>query len=84
MDVILEACRRTLESTHQPSFAHTNKILSDWHGRGIQNISDVERLDPRRPGRTAKTAEKRTRRFNNAPTRSYDMDELEKKLLNSN
>ena len=84
MDVILEACRRTLDSIHQPGFAHTNKILSDWHARGIHTLKDVERLDPKRPGRSAKTAEKRTRRFNNAPARSYDMDELEKKLLNTN
>ncbi len=84
MDVILEACRRTLDSTHQPSFAHTNKILTDWHQRGITSLEDVNRLDPRRPGFSAKAAEKRTRHFNNAPTRSYDMDELEKKLLSTN
>ncbi len=84
MEVILEACGRTLDSIHKPSFAHTNKILTDWHERGIKTLADVKRLDPRRSGRSAKTAEQKTSPFNNAPSRSYDMDDLEKRLLQSN
>ena len=84
MEAVLEAVRRTLDSIHQPSFAHTNKILSDWHERGIRTMDDVNRLDPRRKGKAAGSDAKRTRRFNNAPSRSYDMIELEKQLLKSN
>ena len=82
MDVILEACKRTLDSVHQPAFAHTNKILSDWNAKNILSLEDVERLDPKRPGRSVKKA--RTSDFNNAPSRSYDMADLERKLLKSN
>lgn len=84
MDVILEAVGRTLDSTHKPGFAHTNRILTDWHERGIKSIDDVERLDPRRSGMSAGSDARRTKRFNNAPPRSYDMNELEKQLLKSN
>ena len=84
MDIILEAVKRTLDSIHQPGFAHTNKILSDWYERGIRTIEDVKRLDPRRNSRSGKSGDKRTRKFNNAPARTYDMDELEQQLLQSN
>ena len=84
MEVILEACGRTVSSTQRPSFAHTNKILTDWHGRGVKTLADVGRIDPKRTGVSAKTAKKKAASFNNAPSRDYDMDDLEKKLLQSN
>lgn len=84
MEVILEACGRTLSSIQKPSFPHTNKILTDWHNRGVKTVDDIERLDPKRAGKSAKTAEQKTAHFNNAPSRKYDMNDLEKKLLQSN
>lgn len=30
-DIILEACKRTMASLHQPNFKYTDSILSDWN-----------------------------------------------------
>lgn len=87
-DLIEEACRRTIMATHQPSFEYADSILGKWHDRDIRSLNDVARLDEeyqkdragaaRRPGRPA------TKNHNNFERRSYDMDSLEEKLLNSN
>ena len=75
-------------ATHQPSFEYADSILGKWHDRDIRSLNDVARLDEeyqkdragaaRRPGRPA------TKNHNNFERRSYDMDSLEEKLLNSN
>lgn len=44
-EVVLEACNRTIEATHTPSFAYANKILTVWKKAGVKNLSDVEDLD---------------------------------------
>ena len=87
-DIIEEACRRTIMATHQPSFEYADSILCKWHERDIRSMNDVARLDEeyqkdrsssvRRAGRPA------SKNLNNFERRSYDMDSLEEKLLNSN
>lgn len=44
-EVVLEACNRTIEATHAPSFKYADKILSEWRKAGVKNLSDVEDLD---------------------------------------
>ncbi len=44
-EVVLEACNRTIEATHAPSFKYADKILSQWKKAGVKNLSDVEDLD---------------------------------------
>ncbi|MDO5418037.1 MAG: DnaD domain protein [Lachnospiraceae bacterium] len=44
-EVVLEACNRTIEATHTPSFKYADKILSEWKKAGVKNLSDVEDLD---------------------------------------
>ena len=44
-ELVLEACSRTIQATHSPSFSYANKILSDWKEAGVKKLSDVEELD---------------------------------------
>lgn len=44
-EIVLEACNRTIEATHTPSFAYANKILTEWKKAGVKTLSDVEDLD---------------------------------------
>lgn len=44
-EIVLEACNRTIEATHTPSFAYANKILTEWKKAGVKSLSDVEDLD---------------------------------------
>ena len=92
MEVILEACRRTVLQTGQGSFPYTDRILSDWHSQQVHNLSDIVALDqehkkktPVKPEKTTPTrtqhVRSNTNRFNNFQQRDYNFDEYEKKLL---
>lgn len=92
-ELISEACQRTIQAIHQPSFEYTDSILTNWHKRKIQSLADIAKLD------AEYQAQKKTKsatvvtgtittgasknKFNNFKQRSYDYDELEKILLNT-
>ena len=89
LEVILEACNRTITNTHKPDFKYTDSILKNWHTNGVTNLSDISHLDitfqqqkttSKKP--TVKAPSKT--RFNNFEGRSYDMKSLEQQLLNIN
>ena len=94
VDVVLEACDRTMRAIHQPSFEYADKILRDWKEKGVLKKADIARLDGKGPGREGReprkergeqTSErkpeaKRSNKFHNFPQRDYDCDELVKEL----
>ena len=88
LDIITEACNRTITNTHKPDFKYTDSILSNWLKSGVHHLSDIANLD--RSYLEEKTAKKRSvdkpaaNRFNNFEGRSYDMNSLEQQLLNTN
>jgi DnaD/phage-associated family protein len=92
LDLITEACSRTIQSTHQPSFEYADKILTNWHKAKVKELSDVEKLDA--SFKNAKKASERpvsttasrpvVNRFNNFNQRTYDYDQLEQQMLNRN
>ena len=45
MDIIQEACSRTVLSTGQPSFQYADKILSGWKDKNVRTLADVRLLD---------------------------------------
>lgn len=86
LDIISEACSRTISATHQPSFEYTDRILSNWHRQQVRQLSDIVKLDV--DYQKSKTPAKSTRsaapnKFNDFPQRSYDIDKLESQLLNT-
>lgn len=92
LDLILEACNRTINTIHQPSFKYTDSILGRWKEKNVHSIADLKSIDSAHEKRkeiNAQTAKvqnqapapvKKTA-FNNFPQRDYDFDELEKALL---
>lgn len=94
LEMVLEACNRTIAAIHQPSFEYADTILKRWKGQNVHNPSDIEQADlmfrqekeHEKAQRKAKSAPKpvQTNRFNNFQGRSYDLDSLEQQLLNSN
>lgn len=89
MDIIQEACSRTVLQTGQPSFQYADKILSGWKNKGVKHLDDIRGLDAEHQKKKLEKAAKRqpaqpksTNRFNNFHQREYDFDEYEKKLLN--
>lgn len=87
-DIIEEACRRTISSTHQPSFEYADSILTKWHDKNIRHLSDIASLDEafqkERAASRVSRSRNNTRNLNNFERRSYDMESLEEQLLNSN
>ncbi|MEE1516047.1 MAG: DnaD domain protein [Lachnospiraceae bacterium] len=45
LDMILDACNRTINTIHQPSFQYADSILQRWLKNGIKTLADVKTLD---------------------------------------
>ena len=91
MDIIQEACSRTVLSTGQPSFQYADKILSGWKDKKVRTLADIRLLDAQHQRqKMEKSVQKKnsaskpaaSNRFNNFHQRQYDFNEYEKKLLN--
>ncbi len=87
MDMIQEACSRTIMQTGQPSFQYAHKILTGWFKKGALTPEAVHALDVQHQKRSQDSSRSRTQtpkspnRFNNFQQRNYDFKELEKQLL---
>lgn len=88
LELILEACRRTMMSVHTPSFEYTDKILSNWKSLNVYTMTEVMAADKARSTQKAgtssrpsvKTPRPSSNKFHNFKQRSYDYEALEKKL----
>lgn len=93
LELIQEACSRTVLSTGQPSFQYADKILSGWKKKNVHTLEDVRLLDAEHKKRQLEKAvsrkkqpaaqSQRNNRFNNFHQRDYDFTEYEKRLLNN-
>lgn len=92
LELILEACNRTMSSIHQPSFEYTDKILENWTSQNVRTLADVRILDSafeqekdkKKKSTRRAPAQPAPSKFRNFEERSYNMDELTKELLRSN
>lgn len=92
LEIILEACSRTVLAIHQPSFEYADKILQNWLSKKVRNLNDIRILDS--AFELSKTEKKKPAvktfsqtapsKFRNFEERSYDMDALTKELLQTN
>ena len=90
IDIITEACNRTIRSIHQPSFEYADRILTKWKKQGVKQMEDIVEQD-KQYVKTAQQEKDNTKkpdirpsnnRFNNLTPRNYAYDDLEKQLLN--
>lgn len=93
LDVILEACNRTVRAIHQPSFEYADKILQNWKKNQVHTLNDIRSLDTTfeqtkaalpKPVSKISTQSSSSSKFRNFEERSYNMDELTKELLKTN
>ena len=89
LEIILEACNRTITNTHKPDFKYTDSILKNWKTNNVTNLTDVTQLDitfqqKKTTGKKVVTKTPPKTRFNNFEGRTYDMKSLEQQLLNIN
>ncbi|POP32252.1 DnaD domain protein [Lactonifactor longoviformis] len=90
LDIISQACQRTVLQTNQASFPYADSILARWKRQGVHHVSDIEVLDTRhqqaKADKAALPPQASTRKpasgnvsknkFNNFHQRDYDEDEL--------
>ncbi len=88
MDIILEACNRTIANTSRADFKYTDSILGRWVERGVHHFSDIAKSDiafqqekAAKKNSAAKTSPASKNRFNNFESRTYDFQLLERQLL---
>lgn len=87
MEIIQEACSRTVLQTGQASFQYTDKILEGWKKKQVTSLEDIRSLDAehkkrRQDKKVPKQTSSSSNRFNNFQQREYDFEEYEKRLLN--
>lgn len=76
-ELVLEACNRTMEATHTPSFRYADKILSEWKKAGVKSLADVGTLDRKRQNRRQAPAVKaKANQFHNFEQRNTDYDSM--------
>lgn len=97
LEVILEACDRTMNSIHQPSFDYTDSILKRWKDKNVRQLKDIDGVDAdyrkekerakelakerKRQQQAQKPVSSQNNKFNNFDGRSYDMNDLERRLV---
>lgn len=87
IDIILEACNRTIMQIHQPKFEYVDGILKSWKNAGVHHLSDVDKLTMEHKNRTAVKSQTKpdkafTTKFHNFQQHSYNTEELEKFFIN--
>ena len=88
MNIIIEACNKTIQAISKPSFKYADSILNRWKKLGVANLEDIKKLDAehaknvsKKVTQTSSVINIKPNAFANFDQREQDMDELEKKLL---
>lgn len=94
LDVIQEACDKTVMTTDSHRFAYADGILTKWYQAGVHHKADIPAADAAYK-RTSQNADKLHRsnnksdnivtrnKFNNFAQNTYDFDALEQNILSN-
>ncbi len=90
LDVIQEACDKTVMTTDSHRFAYADGILSKWYQAGVRRKEDISTADSSfqrstLPKNTApqRTAPASTNKFNRFAQNTYDFEQLEQNILSN-
>ncbi len=88
LEVVKEACKKTILNTGQANFPYADSILSNWHENNVGSLDDVKKLEEdfgkaKVSKEQAKTtapspASRAKSKFVNYEQREWDFEELEK------
>lgn len=94
IDIVVEACNRTILLTQKPDFKYTDKILENWFKKGVKDMATISKLDEEHSKASAAKQNNQkpkpqvkpstTNRFNAFPQRTYsdeDYSSMEQRLL---
>lgn len=99
IDIISQACQRTVLAISKPSFKYANSILKGWHDEGVVTLADIVASDERFKAKKANdsavlgnvtesaakknTAKAKKNKFSNFSERKYDYESLMKDILSN-
>jgi DnaD/phage-associated family protein len=90
LELIIEACERTILAIGEPKFAYTEKILKNWLDKGVKTIEDADGISREMNIEYRKNTDKQANgtaeskpknKFINFQQRDIDYDELENMLF---
>lgn len=86
LEIILEACSRTMKQAPNGSFKYADTILTDWHKNNVRTLKDIEVLDQQYVSKNANfkgsvTPIKTKNKFINFEQRDYDFEKIERKAM---
>ncbi len=89
LDIIKEACDRTIAATQKPNFEYAERILSNWYSKQVHTMDDIAAIDQEYTrtkttsggSRNHSSSTRKSNSFNNFNQRDYDYEQLEKVLL---
>lgn len=79
-DIVLRACELT-SKTLKPSFNYIDRILCEWHEKGLSTITDIDAHLAKNPVEEKKGSKTPKPSFNNFTNRKYDAKALEEAWL---
>ncbi len=47
LEIVLDACSRTIQAISRPSFRYADTILTNWKQQNVQTLADIQALDSR-------------------------------------
>lgn len=84
LDIIQEACDKTVLATDTHRFAYADGILSKWYQAGVRRKKDIAAADASfQRSASAKTAAPNTNKFNRFAQNAYDFEQLEQNILSN-
>jgi DnaD/phage-associated family protein len=86
MDVIMEACARTVAYASSVSLKYADCILTRWHEKGADTIDKVRSLDDEHEQskkKSTRSARSTSNKFNNFSGRDTDYNDLAQAIMNS-
>lgn len=86
IEIILEACNRTMKQAPNGSFNYADKILIQWYKKNVHTLEDVKALDQQHIAKNASAKKsappaKQNNKFINFEQRDYDFEKIEKKAM---
>lgn len=80
LDIILEACNRTVLAVDSHRFEYADSILTRWFKENIHHVKEITEADAKfKKSKTPVSVSKNS--FNQFQQNDYDFDEIERKLL---
>lgn len=90
LDVIQEACDKTVMTTDSHRFAYADGILSKWYQAGVRKKEDIinadaafQRSNPPKTTAPQRTVNAGANKFNRFAQNTYDFEQLEQNILSN-